>query len=98
MKIRPLGDHVVVMPLSREEVTKAGIVLPDTVDKDKPEQGEVMAFGPGKIKEDGSIIPMEVKVGNRVLFKKYSPDKVKINNKDYLVLSQSDIIAIIEEE
>ena len=96
MKIRPLGDHVVVMPLSREEVTKAGIVLPDTMDKDKPEQGEVMAVGNGKRLENGEIVPMSIKVGDKVVFRKYSADEVKIGKEEILVVSESDIVGIIE--
>lgn len=96
MNLKPLGDNVIIKPISQEEVTKSGIILPDTVDKEKPEQGEVMAIGPGLLNKDGSRAPMDVKVGNKVLFKKYSPDEVKVGDEEYLVLSQSDIIAIVE--
>lgn len=97
MKLKPLGDHVIVKPMKAEEVTKSGIVLPSTADKEKPEQGEVVAIGPGKWDEDGEKrIPMSVKVGDKVVFKKYSPDEVDVDDEEYLVLSESDIIAIIE--
>ncbi len=96
MNLRPLGDHVIVKPTKPEEVTKSGIVLPDTADKEKPEQGEVVAIGPGKLTDSGSRAPMGVKVGDKVVFKKYSPDEVKIGDQEVLVLSESDIIAVIE--
>ncbi|MEK7508976.1 MAG: co-chaperone GroES [Patescibacteria group bacterium] len=97
MNIKPLGDHVVVKPLEgKEEATRAGIILPDTIDKEKPEQGKVMAVGPGKLLENGSRAVMSVKVGDSILFKKYSPDEIKIKNEEYLVLSESDILAILE--
>jgi len=80
----------------KEEATRAGIILPDTVDKEKPEQGKVVAVGPGKLLDNGSRAQMSVKVGDTILFKKYSPDEIKIDKKDYLVLSESDILAILE--
>ena len=96
MKLKPLFNNVIVKPLKNEEVTKSGIVLPDTIDKEKPEKGEVIAIGSGKVLDNGETLKMSVKVGDRVMFKKYSPDEVKIDGEDYLVLSESDIIAIIE--
>lgn len=95
-KLKPLGDHVVVKPLSKEETSKSGIILPETVDKEKPEQGEVISAGPGKLMESGSRASMSVKVGDKVVFKKYSPDEVKIEKEEFLVISESDILAIIE--
>ncbi len=95
-KLRPLGDRVIVKPVAKEEMTKAGIILPDTVDKERPEQGEVIAVGPGKMLENGSRAALSVKVGDKVVFKKYSPDEVKIENVEYLVISESDIMAVIE--
>ena len=77
-------------------MTKSGIVLPDTVDKEKPEKGEVIAIGPGKITEKGERAIMSVKVGDKVMFKKYSPDEVKVDGEEYLVISEADIIAVIE--
>ena len=96
MKLRPLGDRVVVKPLSEDEVTKAGIILPDTIEKERPEKGEVIAVGPGRMLENGHIAPMGVKVGDKVVFKKYSPDEVKIDGKEHLLISETDIMAVIE--
>ena len=94
--IRPLNDRVIVKPLGQEEVTASGIVLPDTIDKEKPEQGEVIAVGPGKRLESGEIAPMSVKVGDKVVFRKYSPDEIEIDGEDVLVISESDIVGILE--
>jgi chaperonin GroES len=96
MNIKPLGDRVIVKPLAEEEVTASGIVLPDTVDKEKPEQGEVMAIGPGKRLDSGEISPMSVKVGDKVVFKKYSADEVKVDGEEILVVGEDDIVGIIE--
>ncbi|KKU49117.1 co-chaperone GroES [Candidatus Uhrbacteria bacterium RIFCSPLOWO2_12_FULL_46_10] len=96
MKLRPLSDHVIVKPLKENETTKSGIVLPDTVDKEKPEKGEVVAIGPGKLMENGQRAAMSVKVGDKVVFKKYSPDEIKVEDEEVLVLNESDIIAVIE--
>ncbi len=95
MKLKPLHDNVVVKPMSADEVTKSGIVLPET-SKERPERGEVVAIGPGKRMENGQIAPMSVKVGDKVMFKKYSPDEIKIDNQDFLLLGESDILAILE--
>lgn len=93
MKIRPLGDKVVVKQLDSEEKTKSGIVLPDTA-KEKPQEGEVIAVGSGKV-IDGKKVSLETKVGDRVLYKKYGPDEIKIDGEEYLILSEDDILAII---
>lgn len=90
--IKPLADRVVVRPIEREETTKGGIVIPDTA-KERPQEGEVVAVGPGKY-EDGKRVPMEVKVGDRVLFAKYGGTEIKIDGEEYLVLRESDILAI----
>lgn len=95
MNIKPLGDRVILKPATKEEVTKSGIILPDTVDKERPEQGEVLAIGSGKLLTSGSRAPMSVKVGDKVMFKKYGPDEIKIDGKEYLVISEEDILAII---
>ena len=95
MKLKPLADNIVVKGISNEEITKSGIIIPDTVDKEKPEQGEVVAVGPGKY-ENGQLIPMEVKVGNKIIFKKYSPDDFKLEGEEVLVLKQEDVIAVLE--
>lgn len=95
MKIKPLFSNVIVKPISEDEITKSGIVLPDTVDKEKPEKGEVVAVGEGKILDSGQRSPMSVKIGDKVMFKKYSPDEIKIDDEELLVINESDILAII---
>jgi len=94
MNIRPLGDRVVVKPLAQEEKTKSGIVLPDTA-KEKPQQGEVVAVGSGKTLENGQKIPLEVKVGDKVIYSKYAGTEIKIEGQEVLILSERDIHAII---
>ncbi len=96
MKIRPLNENVVVKPIIKDEVTISGIVLPDTLDKERPERGEVIAIGEGKLLDNGQRAPMSVKIGDKVMFKKYSPDEIKIDKDEYLVISQNDILAILE--
>ncbi len=96
MKLKPLFNNVIVKSLKNEEISKSGIVLPDTIDKEKPEKGEVIAIGSGKILDNGQTLKMSVKIGDQVMFKKYSPDEIKVDGQDYLVLSENDIIAIIE--
>ena len=96
MKLRPLGDRIIVKPFAKEEMTKSGIILPDTIDKERPEQGEVIEVGPGKLLENGSRVTPNVKIGDKILFKKYSPDEFKLDDVEYLVLSESDIMAVIE--
>ena len=96
MKLRPLGDHVIVKPINDDEITKSGIVLPDTVSKEKPEKGEVIAVGQGKLLDNGQRATPSVKVGDKVVFKKYSPDEVKVDGQEYLVISEGDIMAVLE--
>ncbi len=96
MKIKPLSNHILIEPSKEEEKTKSGIILPDTAEKEKPEQGKVIAAGPGRIDENGKRIPLEVKEGDVVLFKKYGPDEIKIDGKEYLIASEEDILAILE--
>ena len=96
MKLRPLYDNVIVKQSKEEEITKSGIVLPDTLNKEKPQQGEIIAVGPGKIDNTGKKIEMSVKVGDKILFSKYSPNEIKIDNEEYLVMRETDILAIIE--
>jgi chaperonin GroES len=95
--IEPLYDKVVIKPLSKEEVTASGIVLPDTVDKEKPMQGEVIAVGPGKRLENGSLAAMTVKKGDTVLFTKYAPDEVEIDDEEYLVIEEDKILGIVKK-
>jgi len=97
--IRPLGDRVVIRPLSADEVgtkSASGIIIPDTVSKEKPEQGVVVAVGAGKV-DDGERIPVEVAVGERVLFSKYGYDEVKVGGTEYYVVSESNILAVIAD-
>jgi len=96
MKLKPLGDHLIVKPILEDKTTKSGIVLPETVDKEKPETGEVVAVGPGRVSDNGQRLDMSVKPGQKILFKKYSPDEIKMNGEEFLVLSESEVIAIIE--
>ncbi|MDO8692235.1 MAG: co-chaperone GroES [Dehalococcoidia bacterium] len=93
VKLKPLGDRVVVRPMEKEEVTKSGLVIPDTA-KEKPQEAEVVAVGPGKIGEDGKRLPMEVKEGDKVLFAKYAGTEFKLDGVDYLILRDTDILAI----
>lgn len=97
MKLKPLSNHVIVKAAAQEETTKSGIVLPGSSEKDRPEKGEVIAVGTGKIDDNGKLIAMSVKVGDQVVFKKYSPDEIKIDGEDYLILNESDIVAILEK-
>ncbi|HEX7356650.1 MAG TPA: co-chaperone GroES [Ignavibacteriaceae bacterium] len=94
MKLKPLGDRVVVKPAAAEEKTAGGIILPDTA-KEKPVEGTVVAAGPGKVADDGKAIKMEVKVGDKVLYGKYSGTEVTINGEEYLIMRESDIFGIL---
>lgn len=94
MQIKPLADRVVVKAIEMEEKTKSGIVLPDTA-KEKPQEGEIMAVGPGRY-EDGKLIPMNVKKGDRVLFAKYAGTEVKLDGEEYLIMRESDILGIFD--
>ncbi|MEO0087085.1 MAG: co-chaperone GroES [candidate division WOR-3 bacterium] len=97
MKIKPLADRVVVERIEEEEVKKGGIILPDTA-KEKPIKGKVIAVGPGRLDDKGNRIPMEVKKGDIVLFGKYAGQEIKIDNKEYLIMREDEILAIIEEK
>jgi len=96
MNIKPLSDHVLIEPIKEEEKTKAGILLPDTAEKEKPEQGKIIAVGPGRKTSSGKIVALDVKPGDKVLFTKYGPTEIKVDNKEYLIAKQEDILAIIE--
>ena len=96
MNLKPLSDHLFIEPMVEDKTTKSGIVIPDTAEKEKPVKGKVLAVGPGKFNEKGDRIPMSVKVGDLVLFKKYGPDEIEIEGKKLLVGSEYDILAIIE--
>jgi chaperonin GroES len=95
-KLRPLGDRVVVRPTPREEMTKSGIVLPDTA-KEKPQEGQIIAAGPGRILDDGKREPMDVKEGQKVLYAKYAGTEFKVDEEDLLIVSQKDILAVVED-
>ena len=92
IKIQPLADRLVVKPIEREEVTKGGIFLPDTV-KEKPQEGEVLAVGPGRLSEDGKRIAMDVKVGDTVIYARYGGAEIKVDDEEVVILRESDILA-----
>ena len=94
VKLKPLSDHVVIEPVV-EEKKKSGIILPETVEKERSEKGRIIAVGPGKLDKDGKRVPLEVKKGDIVLFTKYSPNEVKIEGKEYLIIKEEDILAIL---
>jgi chaperonin GroES len=95
MKIRPLHDRVLVERIEEQEVRRGGIIIPDTA-KEKPQEGRVIAVGAGKVTEDGKKIPLDVKAGDRILFGKYSGSEVKLDDKEYLILREEDVLAILE--
>ncbi len=96
-QIRPLADRVVIKPQEREEKTRGGIFLPDTASKEKPQQGSVMAVGDGRLDDSGKRIPVSVKAGDTVLFAKYAGTEIKIEDEDYLILAEKDILAIVQQ-
>ena len=96
MKIQPLSSYILIEPIKEEEKTKSGILLPATAEKERPEQGKVIAAGPGRKTSSGKIIPVDVKAGDRVLFTKYGPNEIKIEDKEYLIAKEEDILAILE--
>jgi chaperonin GroES len=95
MKIRPLHDRLIVKRVEEQEVRKGGIIIPDTA-KEKPQEGKVVAVGTGKVTEEGKKIPMDVKAGDRILFGKYSGSEVKVEEEEYLIMREEDVLAIIE--
>jgi chaperonin GroES len=95
MKIRPLHDRVIVQRIAEEEVTKGGIIIPDTA-KEKPQEGKVIAVGPGKVLDSGIKVSMDVKVGDKVLFGKYSGTEIKIDGEEYLMMREDDILGVVE--
>lgn len=97
MHIKPLSDHILVKPVQAEEVTASGIVLPDTVDKEKKAEGEVIAVGPGKLLDNGSRSSMEVSVGDMILYKKWGGDEVEINGEEHKIISADDVLAIVQK-
>lgn len=97
MNIKPLSNHILLETAVEEKVTKSGIVIPDTADKERPMKAKILAVGPGKRDDDGEFIPMSIKVGDLVLFRKYGPDELELDGKKYLIGSEDDVLAIIEE-
>ena len=95
MKIRPLHDRIIVERLEEETTTAAGIIIPDSA-KEKPQQGKVVAVGKGKVTEDGKVLPLDVKVGNKVLFGKYAGTDVKLHGKEYLMMREDDVLGVVE--
>lgn len=96
MNLKPVSDHIILKPVDKETVTSSGIIIPDTIEKEKPEQAEVLAVGPGKMLESGQRQSIEVAVGQKVMFKKWSPDEVEIDGQKYLIIKSDDVIAIVE--
>lgn len=96
MKIRPLQDRVIVKRIAEEEKTKGGIIIPDTA-KEKPQEGRIVAVGKGKVNEDGKIIPLDVKVNDRILFGKYSGSEINIDGEEHMIMREEDILGVIEK-
>jgi len=97
VKIRPLGDRVLVKPLDKEKQERGGLIIPDTA-KEKPQEGEIVAAGKGKTTDDGKLLPMDVKAGDKVLYGKYSGTEIKIDGDDYLIMHQDDILGVLESK
>ena len=95
MNIKPLSDYILIEPVTAEEKTKSGIFLPETAEKEKPEQGTVVAVGFGRKTASGKVVPLDVKVGDKVLFTKYGPNEIEIDGKEYLITREDDILAIL---
>ena len=99
INIKPLGDRVLVQPLSdeeREKITKLGLVIPDTAEKEKSERGKIIAVGLGRMNDEGTILPMGVKKGQVVIFSKYGPDEIKVGDKEYYIIKEDNILAVLE--
>ena len=96
MTIKPLSDHILIEPIKEAERTRSGILLPDIAEKERPEQGKVVAVGPGRKTAAGKILPLNVRVGQKVLFTKYGPTEIKVEEKEYLIAREEDILAILE--
>lgn len=96
MNLKPLHNQVIIKTIKETETTASGLVLPETAEKERPEKGEVIAVGPGKFLDNGQRAPMSVSVGQQIVFKKYSPDEIKIDGQEFFVIREDDIIAVIE--
>ncbi len=97
MKLNPMNDYLLVEPIKEDEVTKGGIVIPETAREERAIKGKVIAVGPGKLNEKGERIPMTIKEGQKIIFKKYAPDEIKIDDKEYYFVREDDVLAVIEE-
>ena len=95
VRLRPLGDRVIVRPIEKKDEVRGGLIIPDTA-KEKPQEGEIIAAGKGKIGEDGKLIPMDVKAGDKILYGKYSGTEVKLDGQEFLIMHQDDILGIVE--
>jgi len=95
IRLKPLGDRVIVKPIEKKDEVRSGLIIPDTA-KEKPQEGEIIAAGKGKIGEDGKLIPMDVKAGDKILYGKYSGTEVKLDGQEYLIMHQDDILGIVE--
>ena len=95
VRLRPLGDRVIVKPIEKKDEVRSGLIIPDTA-KEKPQEGEIIAAGKGKIAEDGKLIPMDVKAGDKILYGKYSGTEVKLDGQEFLIMHQDDILGIVE--
>ena len=95
--LKPLSDRIIAKSTETEEVTPGGIVLPDTA-KERPQEGEVVAVGPGKLLDNGKVVPMDVKVGDKIIFAKYGGTEVKVDGQEYIILRQDDVLAVLEHE
>jgi len=95
VRLRPLGDRVIVRPIEKKDEVRGGLIIPDTA-KEKPQEGEIIAAGKGKIGEDGKLIPMDVKAGDKILYGKYSGTEVKMDGQEFLIMHQDDILGIVE--
>lgn len=93
-KLKPIGGNILVQ-VEKEVKTASGIVLPDSVEKEKPQRGKVIALGTGKLNEDGDVLPFNVKVGDEVIFKKYSPDEIEVDGEEYLIMDETDVLAVV---
>lgn len=99
INLRPLGDRVLIEPLKEEDKagkTKSGIIIPETIDKERPERGRIIAVGEGRVLDNGTLLPVKLKRGQEVIFSKYGPDEIKIGDKEYLIVSESNVLAVIE--
>lgn len=97
MKLQPVSNHIIIKVQGQESITASGIIIPDTVDQERPERGEVIAVGPGKIGRDGKREWMEVEVGQTVIFKKYAPDEVEVDGEKYLIIKSDEVMAILNQ-